>query len=124
MTYDMVYSPYLTTGYFFPLPMDFTGTFSIDDVPDLTGTLITEFGLLTNLEALQIMRAPIAGPLPTELGALPQLKTMDLSFLKLDSTLPVEYANISTLERMDFNINYGLNGSIPTEYGTLINLSK
>lgn len=98
--------------------------FSLDDIPELTGTLVTEFGLLTNLETLQIMHAPINGPLPTELGGLTALKTMGLSFLELESTLPVEYANIATLERMDFNINYGLVGTIPTEYGNLVNLSE
>jgi hypothetical protein len=99
-------------------------TFSVDNLPELTGSLVTEFGLLTNLKTLKITNAPITGPLPTELGWLPNLKTMNLSFLNLESTLPIEYVNLSTLERMDFNINYGLVGTIPTEYGDLVNLSK
>ncbi|KAG7371131.1 leucine rich repeat LRR-containing protein [Nitzschia inconspicua] len=97
-------------------------SFSLDDVPEMTGSLVTEFGYLTNLKTLQIMRTPITGSLPTELGALTMLRRMELSFLELESTLPIEYANLSALERMDLHINYGLVGTIPTEYGDLANL--
>ena len=98
-------------------------TFSLDANPLLEGSIPSEFGLLSNLETLQIRSAAITGPLPTELGGLPKLKSMVLSIIQLDSTLPLEYANLSTLEKMDFLVNYGLTGTIPTEYANISNLS-
>lgn len=80
-------------------------------------------GLMTNMQSLHIKEAAnLSGTLPTELGLMTNLTSMVLSFTNREGTLPVEYSNLTKLATLDLFNNKGLTGSLPTEYSQLVNL--
>jgi Leucine-rich repeat (LRR) protein len=94
---------------------------SIDN--PLSGQLpiLTNF---TRLESFLVSGARITGSIPTEFGLLTQLSNLDLSDnIYLSGVLPTELATLSNLEY--FNIGgSSISGTIPSEFGQLQSLEE
>jgi hypothetical protein len=90
----------------------------------LTGTLSTEIGMLTNLVGMDLHLNSLTGELPTELGLLTQLSYLDLGNNEFNGTLPVEISNLQSLEFLDLGSNVLLSGTIPSAFADLNNLRE
>jgi Leucine-rich repeat (LRR) protein len=88
----------------------------------LTGTIPTELGNLSNLTRLSLSSNQLTGTIPTELGNLSNLTRLSLSSNQLTGTIPTELGNLSQLEYLRLSFNE-LTGTIPTELGNLSNLT-
>lgn len=93
----------------------------------LSGSLPTSIGNLTNLELLSVSNpasAGLHGSLPTEIGRLTRLSQLDLEYNPaLYTTLPTEMGNLASLKLLSTRFMDGLHGTIPTEFGQLSSLS-
>ncbi len=87
----------------------------------LSGSIPTEIGNLTNLEYLNISRNQLSGSIPTEIGNLSSLEFLYLSDNQLSGSIPAEIGNLNNLMLL-FLYNNHLSGSIPAEIGRLVNL--
>lgn len=90
----------------------------------LTGTLPASLSLATNLQILQLTDMSGEGmtptPFPTEFGRLTNLQALGLSSSStLTGTLPTEIGLLTLLDHLNLYSNPGLNGTIPTEFGNL-----
>ena len=82
---------------------------------NLTGTLITEIGLLQSLEVLDLSSSNLTGSLITEIGHLVNLQTLDLSNNALDGSIGSSIFT-NTPKLSSFNIsNNTIEGQIPKE---------
>ena len=88
---------------------------------ELRGTVPTELGNLTRLEALSLAENRLRGTIPPELGNLTRLTLLYLYANTLDGSIPMELGNLSKLEQLALSWNR-LQGTIPTELGNLANL--
>jgi Leucine-rich repeat (LRR) protein len=88
---------------------------------ELTGTIPTELGNLSNLKYLHLYSNKLTGTIPSELGNLSQLWLLSLYSNELISTIPSELGNLNNLEYLHLYSN-GLTGTIPSELGNLSNL--
>lgn len=61
----------------------------------LSGTIPTEFGLLTHLETLVLKDNVLRGGIPDEIAGLGNLQTLDLTECLLTGTLPKRFASES-----------------------------
>jgi Leucine-rich repeat (LRR) protein len=66
---------------------------------NLTGTVSTELGLLTNLAELDLSSNQLSGSVPFELGLLTQLTFLDLSSNKLTGSVPAPLCTDSGIVR-------------------------
>lgn len=108
----------------------------------LTGTLPTEFGLLTQLQELRVAQSDasaipkgtcvdassnpkgcITGTIPTQLGFLTNLKALWLFENHLQGVLPAELGNILTLRELMLFTN-SLSGEVPDSVTGLQNLGE
>ena len=91
---------------------------------NLTGTLITEIGLLQSLEVIDLSNSNLTGSLITEIGHLVNLKMLDLSNNRLDGSISSSiFTNVPKLAV--FNIfNNNLGGQIPKEMLKTLNLKE
>ncbi len=87
----------------------------------LTGSIPTELGNLSNLEELELNSNQLTGSIPTELGNLSNLEELELNSNQLTGSIPTELGNLSNLGFLLLSSNQ-LTGSIPTELGNLSNL--
>jgi Leucine-rich repeat (LRR) protein len=88
----------------------------------LTGSIPAELGNLSNLEELWLFYNQLTGTIPTELGNLSNLETLILSSNQLTGSIPTELGNLSNLEELYLSSNQ-ITGSIPTELGNLSKLN-
>ncbi|KAJ1271319.1 hypothetical protein BS78_06G119700 [Paspalum vaginatum] len=103
----------------------------------LSGPLVPQLGLLTNMQYLELYSNNISGPIPPELGNLTNLVSLDLylnnftgdipdtlgqlsklRFLRLNNNslygkIPKSLTNISTLQVLDLS-NNNLSGEVPS----------
>ena len=84
----------------------------------LTGSIPTELGALTNLESLSLGSNPLTGTIPRELGALTNLRSLSLSRSGLTGTIPAELGALTNLRQLWLYSNH-LTGNIPDEFGQL-----
>lgn len=89
---------------------------------NLTGTLPSSLGELTQLSGLNIRNNNIAGNIPSSLGNLSKLTHLNLEHNYLTGSIPTSLGNLSPLRYLHLNGNK-LNGSIPSELGNLSYLS-
>eukprot|EP00797_Seminavis_robusta_P029602 Sro5_g004150.2 (329) ;mRNA; f:69451-70437 len=83
----------------------------------ITGTIMTELGGLTNLRILKLASNEWTGPIPSELGLLTQnLLELELINNKLSGQVPSALWNLSNLEVFTLGSN-DLSGSIPSDVG-------
>lgn len=85
-----------------------------------TGTIPTQYGLLTNLQRLLLQSNELTGPVPTELGNLAKLKVAcNVEFNSLSFTLPTQLGRLTALTST-FSLEYNyFTGRIPTQFGQL-----
>jgi len=89
----------------------------------LTGSIPSELGKLSNLRYLYLYDNQLTGSIPSELGNLSNLTYLDLSDNQLTGSIPTELGNLSNLGWLELN-NNELTGSIPSELGNLSNLEQ
>ena len=87
----------------------------------LTGSIPTELGNLSNLEELRLCCNDLSDPIPTVLGGLTHLTHLVLNDNQLTGSIPTQLGNLSGLRVLYLNGN-GLSGAIPASLGNLTNL--
>ena len=89
---------------------------------DLGSELTGRYGNLSNLTHLDLNGNHLSGEIPRELGDLSNLTHLDLGFNELSGEIPRELGDLSNLTHLDLNGNE-LSGEIPRELGDLSNLT-
>ncbi len=89
----------------------------------LTGGIPQELGNLDNLRRLSLSNNQLTGSIPTELGNLDNLLALSLSNNQLTDSIPTELGSLDDLGWLRLSNNQ-LTGSIPTELGSLDNLRR
>ena len=87
------------------------------------GTIPTEVGLLTDLDALWFSSNDLTGTVPSELGLLGKANTVYISKNSLEGTLPEELGNLSHLRHLLAYSNL-LTGSLPTTLASITTISR
>lgn len=91
----------------------------------LEGTIISGFGLLSNLTQLRIYTNLFEGPIPEDMYSATALQVLRLDENSLTGEISTLIGNLVKLE--DFRLNdqsEGFSGKIPTEIGSLTLLSE
>eukprot|EP00934_Nitzschia_sp_Nitz4_P002857 Nitzschia sp. Nitz4//scaffold214_size40253//4134//6188//NITZ4_007585-RA/size40253-processed-gene-0.3-mRNA-1//1//CDS//3329542093//2847//frame0 len=109
----------------------------------LVGSVPSELALLRNLHTLDLSENILGGSLPSQLGELPSLKfvslennyftgalpplsstmiSLRLSNNQLSGALPSEWGKMDQLTYMDISADYGMNITIPSEFGLMSQL--
>ncbi|KAM5574783.1 hypothetical protein ABKV19_013964 [Rosa sericea] len=79
---------------------------------NLSGNLVTQLGVLTNLQYLELYSNNITGTIPDELGGLNNLVSLDLYLNNLDGGIPTTLGSLEKLRFLRLN-NNTLSGKIP-----------
>ena len=93
----------------------------LQDNQQLTGSIPSELGNLSNLVTLWLSNNQLSGAIPVELGNLSNLRYLRLYYNQLSGTIPVELCNLLSLQDLVLFSNQ-LSGSLPIELGNLSNL--
>ena len=88
----------------------------------LTGSIPSEIGYLTNLINLYLNNNQLTGPIPPEIGNLTNLTHLYLQSNSLTGSIPPEIGNLTNLTDLSLSFNSFM-GSIPPEIGNLTNLT-
>ncbi len=109
------------------IPTELGNLSNLDDLllsfNQLTGSIPTELENLSNLIRLLLHSNQLTGSIPTGLGNLSNLEDLWLYSNQLTGSIPTELGNLSNLEDLWLYSNQ-LTGSIPTELGNLSNLIR
>ncbi len=82
------------------------------DNNNITGTIPTEIGLMTELVSVSMTNATLSGSLPTELGNLVNLRRLWLYNNKLTGSIPPVLNQLTKLEVLELHQNQ-LGGAMP-----------
>ena len=82
----------------------------------LSGSIPTQLGDLTNLESLSLQDNQLTGPIPEELGKLTELDWLSLNHNDLSGEIPPALGNLASLEALYLRENE-LTGCIPNALG-------
>ena len=110
-----------------PLPtaLPTTNTTSIDyNEQDYTGTIPTEFGLLTAATSLDLGKNTLTGTMPTELGLLTATSSFSVLYNSLSGTLPTELGKAVEMSAGFWAYRNSLSGSVPTQLGNWVQLTQ
>lgn len=88
---------------------------------DLTGRLVDEIGLLSNLTHLHLEQNRLEGTLPESLFDLTHLQSLRLSSNQFTSTLESAFSKLTNLHTLHVNDNF-FKGTLPLSFTTLTNL--
>ena len=91
------------------------------DGNQLSGSIPSELGNLTNLRTLSLSNNQLSGSIPSELGSLAKLEVLWLDGNQLSGSIPSELGNLTNLRTLSLSNNQ-LSGSIPSELGSLAKL--
>ncbi len=89
----------------------------------LSGSIPSELGNLSQLTFLTLWSNQLSGPIPSELGNLSQLTSLDLWNNQLSDSIPSELGNLSQLISLILGNNQ-LSGEIPLSLSSLNNLGN
>jgi hypothetical protein len=92
------------------------------DSNQITSTIPSTLGLLTQLRTLDLDSNALTGSLPLELFDLQQLLALDVDTNLLTGGLPTEMGNALSLQSIQIQNNQ-FSGTVPTEVGQLGNLA-
>ena len=87
----------------------------------LTGSIPPSLGSLTNLQSLQLFENQLTGSIPASLGSLTNLQSLGLSGNQLTGSIPSSLGSLTNLQHLNLEDNE-LTGSIPSSLGSLTNL--
>lgn len=87
----------------------------------LTGGIPTEIGNLSSLTHLHLNTNQLTGTIPTQLGSLLNLTDLRLHGNQLAGNIPIELGSLTVLTVLQLNHNL-LTGGIPSQLGSLSNL--
>ncbi len=90
---------------------------------NLTGTLPTEIGDLTELSNLSLTGNNLEGSIPAEIGNLSNLDGLVMDDMELSGDIPEELWNLTNLTRLNLDFN-DLEGHISPSIGNLVNLES
>lgn len=85
----------------------------------LTGSMPTEFGLMTNMRRLNLQGNQMTGQLSSQLGTLANLTTLSLGSNAFNGSIPTEFGMLTALETLNMTGNTGLFGTIPASLCSL-----
>ncbi|KAJ1412045.1 Serine/threonine-protein kinase, active site [Sesbania bispinosa] len=89
---------------------------------NLSGTLSSSIGSLTNLQTVLLQDNHISGPIPSEIGRLQKLQTLDLSDNFFIGQLPDTLSHMKGLHYLRLN-NNSLTGPIPSSLANMTQLA-
>ena len=89
---------------------------------NLTGTIPSELGNLTELKHLNLAANELSGPIPATLGNLNGLEVLYLDNNELTGAIPSELGNLVDLKQLSLYQNQ-LTGEIPSDLGNLADLT-
>ncbi len=89
---------------------------------NLTGTIPTQLGNLTQLTYLNLYNNKLSGSIPAQLGNLINLQVFSLSYNQLSGNIPTQFGNLINLKQLIL-INNHLTGGIPVQFGNLANIT-
>jgi len=75
------------------------------------------------LTYLNLIGQELTGKISTSIGSLTSLSWLNLANNGLNSTVPSEIGRLSLLTELGFNNNPNLHGTVPIEFGNLVNLA-
>ena len=84
---------------------------------DLTGTIPTEFALLTAVTIMTLVSNSLTGYIPTELGLMTGLKGVYLRHNSLNGQLPTQFGLLTGVSQLALQVN-SLSGQLPTDLGS------
>ncbi len=90
---------------------------------NLSGTLPTEIGDLTELSNLSLTGNNLVGSIPAEIGNLVNLEGLVMDDMELSGEIPEELWNLTNLTRLNLDFN-DLEGTISPSIGNLVNLEN
>lgn len=88
---------------------------------NLSGTIPTELGVLSNLAVLGMEQGSTSGRIPSQLGNLENMIFIDLDFNELIGSIPPEIYQLTKLQTLDLNVN-SLTGRLDNSIGALTDL--
>ena len=89
---------------------------------NLTGTIPTELGNLTNLKSLELsFNKNLSGPIPPDIGRLSQLVELRLRRTGVSGRVPAEFGTLANLKNLALGES-ALSGPLPPELGKLVHL--
>jgi len=100
----------------------FRTTFRDLHANQLSGSIPTEIGLLTDLTSLVLTQNLLSGEAPSELTNLTKLKQLTLIENSLTGTIPTEWAAFTEMEKLSVDFNQ-MTGTLPTEIGLMTTLA-
>lgn len=90
---------------------------------NLTGSIPSVIGNLTNLTQLQLFNNQLSGGIPTQIGNLTNLTSLGLENNLLSGTLPTSISNLTILSSLTLSGNQ-LTDSVPVVYKNLASLQQ
>ena len=88
---------------------------------ELTGSIPSSLGSLSNLEQLELGFNELTGSIPSSLGSLTNLTLLNLFYNELTGSIPSSLGSLTNLTVLQFQSNQ-LTGSIPSSLGSLTNM--
>ncbi|KAL6193424.1 hypothetical protein ACLB2K_034508 [Fragaria x ananassa] len=91
----------------------------------LSGPLVAELGILTNLQYMELYENNFFGPIPSAIGHLSKLVSLDLRVFRnnLTGAIPSSLGNLTSLVLLQLNRNK-LTGVLPVEVIGLVRFGK
>ena len=89
----------------------------------IASTIPTKFGMMTQLQELDLESNLLNGPIPTELYSLANLQTLYLHDNVLTGSISPLISQMTSLTILDLDTNY-ISGELPSEIGLMSQLSQ
>ena len=90
---------------------------------NLTGSISSSIGSLSDLEVLDMSENSLGGRIPSQIGNLRKLNILELDDNSLTGSIPSQLGNLDALTELDLS-NNSLSGGIPSHLGNADMLSR
>ncbi|ORX61819.1 L domain-like protein [Anaeromyces robustus] len=88
---------------------------------DISGSILSDIGKLTNLKELQLSKNSFSGTLPESLGKLKSLTVLYVDANDLEGSIPNSFAYLDNIKSLDLSKN-GFSGNLPSSLFSLTTL--